>query len=344
MSTPCNHPAVTTASTLAGWVADTARLLGNAGIVEALRDARLLASAGCGLSRAQALSEPDHVLTVEDLGRLDTLRGRRLRREPISRILGRRGFMDLDLEISPATLDPRADTETLVEAAVQIMRDEGRDQARLDIVDLGTGTGAILIALLRALPQARGLGVDISADALAVAERNIAAHGVAARARLHCGSWFEGIAGPFDVIVSNPPYIPTGDIVGLEAEVTNYDPLLALDGGSDGLMCHRIIADGARRHLHAGGWLLLEIGAGQLATVTSLLASSGSCAKTRDLMTFPDLAGVLDVLQKSTIQLHRPQKKDWKIRKDTLACDLIEHCKFRPRRIEGSGSMAEWPS
>jgi release factor glutamine methyltransferase len=277
--------------TLGGWINETANLLGDAGVEGALRDARILAAAGCGISPAQTLSEPDRPLTIEALGRLDELRRRRQQREPVSRILGRRSFMNLDLEISPATLDPRADTETLVEAVLQILREEGRENAPLDVLDLGTGTGAILIAVLQALPHARGLGVDISADALGVAERNFADHGVSARARLHRGSWFEGIESRFDVIVSNPPYIPTGDIAGLESEVVNYDPMLALDGGRDGLMAYRIIAANCQKHLRPDGWLLLEIGAGQEAAVTALLHPEGIHTRTGDVRVFPDLNG-----------------------------------------------------
>jgi release factor glutamine methyltransferase len=291
VSTHLSTQTLGTAPTLGEWITETAILLGDAGVEGASRDARVLAAAGRGLSSAQILSEPNRVLTAQECARLDELRRRRMQREPISRILGRRGFMDLDLEISPATLDPRPDTETLVEAAIQVLREEGRVCAPLEILDLGTGTGAILIALLRALPGARGLGVDISAEALGVAERNIAAHGVAARARLHRGSWFEGVEGRFDLIVSNPPYIPTADIAGLAPEVVNYDPILALDGGCDGLMAYRMIAADSQRHLRPGGWLLLEIGACQEAAITALLDPSGMYAMVRKLRIFPDLTG-----------------------------------------------------
>ena len=217
--------------------------------------------------------------------------------------------MDLDLEISPATLDPRPDTETLVEATIQVLREEGRDSAPLEILDLGTGTGAILIALLQALPQARGLGVDISKDALDVAERNIAAHGVAARARLHRGSWFQGIVGAFDVIVSNPPYIPTSDIVRLEPEVANYDPVLALDGGDDGLMAYRMIAADSQQYSRPEGWLFLEIGVGQEAAVTALLDPNGARAMTPGLRVFPDLTGRLRCVAKKNHDVPSDVKK-----------------------------------
>lgn len=291
MRTHLSTQTLGTAPTLGEWINETAILLGDAGVEGASRDARILAAAGCGLSSAQILSEPNRVLTAQECARLDELRRRRMRREPISRILGRRGFMDLDLEISPATLDPRPDTETLVEAAMKVLREEGRENAPLEILDLGTGTGAILIALLRALPAARGLGVDISAEALGVAQRNIAAHGVETRARLHRGSWFEGVEDRFDLIVSNPPYIPTADIAGLEPEVMNYDPILALDGGCDGLMAYRMIAADSQRHLRPGGWLLLEIGACQEAAITTLLDPGGMYAMARKLRVFPDLTG-----------------------------------------------------
>ena len=279
--------------TLAGWVGETANQLRAAGITGALRDARLLAASGCGLSAAQVLSESDRILTVQDIGRLDEMRRRRLQREPISRILGRRAFMDLDLEISPATLDPRADTEIVVEAAIQLLREDGRAAARLEIADLGTGSGAILIALLQAFPNAHGLGIDISAEALGVAHRNIAAHGVGVRARLHRGSWFDGIDGMFDLIISNPPYIPTVDLDSLEPEVSKYDPALALDGGSDGLGAYREIKSQAGAHLRPGGWLIVEVGADQATAVASLLTRAEPSVDPTNLRIFSDLAGHL---------------------------------------------------
>ena len=280
-----------TAPTLAGWVGETTHLLRAAGVEGPLRDARLLAASGCGLSAAQVLSESDRVLTLQDVERLDALRRRRLQREPISRILGRRAFMNLDLEISPATLDPRADTETLVEAAKLLLREDGRTAAELEIADLGTGSGAILIALLQALPNARGLGIDISAEALGVAHRNSAAHGVGTRARLLRGSWFDGIDNMFDVIVSNPPYSPTADIDGLEPEVLWYDPVLALDGGSDGLAAYREILSQAGAHLRPGGWLIVEVGVDQAAAVASLLTRAEQSVDPANLRIFSDLAG-----------------------------------------------------
>ena len=276
---------------LEDWVRVTANLLRLSGIADPLRDARLLAAAGCGRTVGQILAEPDHLLTSGDLARLDRFRQRRAAREPVSRILGRRGFMDLELEISPDTLDPRADTETLVEAVVEILTAEGRHSAPLVIADLGTGSGAILIALLRALPGARGLGIDISQAALDVAVRNAVSAGVQDRAAWSCGDWLDGVLATFDVIASNPPYLPSEEIKALDPEVALHDPRLALDGGADGLDAYRAIAAQADRRLNRRGWLFLEAGAGQAADLMGLVDPVGMARAAGAVRTFRDLAG-----------------------------------------------------
>lgn len=268
-------PPVSPLLLLGDWIAETTPMLQSAGVIDAARDARLLAAAGCGLTAAQVLADPDRPLTVADISRLAQMRQRRLRREPVSRILGRRGFMNLELEISPATLDPRPDTEILVESTLDILTEESRRSVALSIVDLGTGSGAILIALLQALPLAHGLGVDISTEALDVARRNAARAGVADRVRWHRGDWLDGVGETFDVIVSNPPYIPSADIAGLEPEVADYDPRSALDGGADGLDAYRAIVRQAVERLAPEGWIVLEVGPDQAASVAQLLAQAG---------------------------------------------------------------------
>lgn len=283
---------------LADWVHETGDLLRQAGIECGARDARLLAAAGCGLSMEQVLAESHMPLSAADLARLDGLRRRRMAREPVARILGRRGFMDLELEITPDTLDPRADTETLVEAVLGLLATEDRLVAPLAIADLGTGSGAILIALLRDLPAARGLGIDISAAALQVAQRNAVQCGVAGRASWRHGNWLDGlgldgVAQTFDVIVSNPPYIPTAEIAGLYPEVRCFDPPLALDGGADGLAAYRQIMAAAGRYLTPRGWLVLEVGAGQADAVAALLRATGWDVDQAGIRLYPDLAGHL---------------------------------------------------
>ena len=216
---------------------------------------------------------------ADDGAKLESFILRRLNHEPVDRIIGRRGFWTLDLVVTPDTLSPRADTETLVRAARDHLLSEGRAHSRLHILDLGTGTGAILLALLAELPQANGLGIDISEAALAVARLNAGAAGLAGRAAFRTGDWTSGIAGPFDLIVSNPPYIPTGEIAGLDREVRDHDPYLALDGGADGLACYRAILPALPALLAEGGRAILEFGAGQGPEVRRIAEAEGLAFK-----------------------------------------------------------------
>jgi release factor glutamine methyltransferase len=195
---------------------------------------------------------------------------RRLAGEPVSRIAGHRGFWTLDLMVTPDTLDPRPDTETVVEAARDMILATRAKDAPLRILDLGTGTGAILLALLAEFPDAEGLGVDISEEALLVAQDNAQRTGLAERASFRQGDWSADIAGPFDLIVSNPPYIPSADILTLDPEVRDHDPHLALDGGQDGLACYRRILAEIPALLAPDGFAVLEFGHGQGASVLRL--------------------------------------------------------------------------
>jgi release factor glutamine methyltransferase len=206
---------------------------------------------------------------------------RRENREPVSRILGEREFYGRRFVVTPDVLDPRPDTETLIDAALKLLRPGAR------ILDLGTGTGAIIITLLAQRPDCTGTATDISAAALAVARANAERIGVAGRLQLAQGNWFGAVAGTFDLIVSNPPYIPDRDIASLAPDVRRFDPGLALAGGADGLDPYRSIALGASGHLAANGMLIVEIGAGQADSVETIFSS----AHFRPLARYADLGG-----------------------------------------------------
>jgi len=248
--------------------AATARLKA-AGADTPTLDARLLLQAAAGLSREDLILGPDRPLTPEQLARFESFIARRERHEPVSRILGEREFYGRVFRVTPDTLDPRPDTETIIEAALPLIPQGGR------LLDLGTGTGAIAITLLAERPDARGVATDLSPAALAVAGENARSLGVADRLELREGSWFAPVDGRFDIILSNPPYIPEGDISNLSPDVRNFDPSLALSGGTDGLDPYRIISSGAAAHLAAGGHVLVEIGAGQADDVEAIFAAEG---------------------------------------------------------------------
>lgn len=219
------------------------------------------------------LTRADQPLGQENAARLENFLGRRLRDEPVSRILGHSGFYGLDLIVTPDVLDPRADTEVLVDAALAFLREA--PVARPRILDLGTGSGAILCAILRAAPDAYGLGVDLSLAACAVARKNLDRCGLADRSSVLCGDWAAAMAGRFDVIVSNPPYIGLDEAAALEPEVAQFDPELALFGGQDGLDCHRRLARDIGRLLKPGGGAFFEIGWRQAQSVNRILFDSG---------------------------------------------------------------------
>jgi release factor glutamine methyltransferase len=256
-----------TAATRRDALKEAVALMKSAGLDTPVLDARLIVQHALGVDWNTLFMAPDRPLGDDDRGRLESGLARRAAHEPVSRIVGRRHFWTLNLEVSPDTLDPRPDTETLVEAAVAAAPDR---TTPLTILDLGTGTGALLIALLREYPAATGLGVDVSAGALAVAKANAASHGVGGRADFRLGNWTEGVAGSFDLIVSNPPYIEQGDLAALPPEVREYDPKLALDGGPDGLDAYRAIIPALTALLAAGGLAILEIGEGQGDAVVAI--------------------------------------------------------------------------
>ncbi len=242
--------------------------LAAAGIEAPRREARMLLHHALGLARRAML---DQSAMVEP-GRFDALLDRRAAREPMAFILGSQGFWTLDLAVSPAALIPRADTETLISAALSAF--PGRRRVHR-ILDLGTGTGALLLAALTEFTGAWGIGVDISASAAALAARNARDNGLAGRAMLLCGIWDAAIAGTFELVLSNPPYIPSGQIAGLMPEVAVHEPRLALDGGPDGLDAYRAIIKALPRLLAPGGAAILELGHDQAAAVTALAVAGG---------------------------------------------------------------------
>jgi len=283
---PPNEPTLTAASAMRR----LARCLDDAGIDTPELDARLLVEAASGLSRAAMIRDPDEPLTPAAADRLAGLAARRLAREPVSRILGERSFYGRDFTISPETLDPRPDTETLIEAALGLMRPRGWDKRPIRILDVGTGSGAILVTLLAELPLASGLGTDISAGALRVASANAERHAVAARAEFSLARSLSGIRGRFDLLVSNPPYIPTQQIPALEPEVKDHDPIRALDGGPDGLDVYREIAAGLVRVV-PDGIALFEVGAGQAEAVATLMSAAAGGVNAGKWWQWNDLSG-----------------------------------------------------
>jgi release factor glutamine methyltransferase len=259
------------------------------GIENPAREARISLCAASGLSPVALIVGPG-----EPLGsaawKVQEVAERRAVGEPLSRIVGKREFWGLSFAITPQVLDPRPETETIVEAALSILSDRREDPLR--ILDLGVGSGALLCALLTEFGAARGIGVDVSADATEVAQGNLRACGLSLGAEIRVGDWTSGLEGRFDLIVSNPPYIPTADLPWLPREVRDFDPWLALDGGIDGLDAYRRILPESRRLLAPGGWLLAELGATQAADVTAI---ANQCGFT-DVRTYQDLAGVNRVM------------------------------------------------
>jgi release factor glutamine methyltransferase len=238
-------------------------------------DVRLLVGAALRLDLTGLAVQAERRITPDEAATIEGFAQRRIAREPVSRILGRKEFWGLDLLLSEATLVPRADTETVVEAALDLIRHEQRVTDALLIADIGTGSGAILLALLTELPNAGGIGTDISAEALATAEENARRLGLAGRAAFVRCDYAAALAGPLDLIVANPPYIATADIAGLERDVRTHDPHRALDGGPDGLDAYRILVPQAARLLAPGGALVVEVGRGQSAAVGAIMDAAG---------------------------------------------------------------------
>lgn len=256
-------------------IGEARRAFEAAEIETAALDARLLLQHAAGLAHEEIVADPDREIDTGTAERFRALLARRVAREPVSRILGEREFHGLSFKVTPAVLDPRPDTETLVDAALALRPAPKR------LLDLGTGSGAIIVTLLAAWPQATGVATDLSAAALAVAAGNAERHKVNSRMEFVHGNWFETVMGRFDMIVSNPPYIPLDEIAGLAAEVRGFDPLRALDGGPDGLEAYRRIAARVGAHLAPQGVVLVEIGAGQAPAVEAIFRAAGLTCRGR---------------------------------------------------------------
>ena len=248
-----------------------ARLLREARIAAPELDARLLLCHATGLSHEAYVAALNDALAPDAAARFGASIERRLAGEPVSRIIGIREFYGRSFSIDASTLDPRPDTETLVEAALGLVDRE----APLNILDLGTGSGCILITLLAELTQASGVGVDVSLRALELARANAHALGVGTRASFAASDWLEAVEGSFDLVVANPPYLSAADMAALAPEVRDHDPRPALDGGPDGLSAYRRIVPGLRKALHPGGFALFEVGPDQAQAVLGLLAAAG---------------------------------------------------------------------
>lgn len=266
--------------------------LDRAGTPDAAIDARRLVAHALGIDREALLREPRLEPDAAALTRLSAFLARRAAHEPVARIVGTRDFYGLSLSLGPATLDPRPDTETVVSIARHIaQRLDRADEGPLRFLDLGTGSGAIALALLSELNDAEAIATDISAEALAVARANADRLGLASRIRFVVSHWLDQVEGRFDLIVANPPYIPTRDIPDLAPEVARWDPRAALDGGADGLDAYRTILGAIGRALAPGGWVIFEVGAGQAAAVSAMVATHGLITAPTDWPLLRDLGG-----------------------------------------------------
>jgi release factor glutamine methyltransferase len=238
-------------------------------------DARILVSAVLGLDLTGLIASANRRVTPAEAVRLEDLARRRVAGEPVARIVGMKEFWGLPLRLSAATLVPRPDTETVVELALEMVHAAPGPDRRLRIADIGTGSGAILLALLSELPEACGFGTDISMAALRIASDNAAHLGFADRAAFIACDYAAALSAPFDLIVSNPPYIRSAEIGLLATEVRDHDPHRALDGGADGLDAYRALIPQAARLLLPGGALVVEVGQGQSAEVEGLMTAAG---------------------------------------------------------------------
>ncbi len=263
-----------------------------AGLAEAELDARLIVRHFCGLSREIYVLDPDRRLSDAEAVAIQTGCKRRLAREPVSRITGKREFWGRDFIVGEGVLDPRPDTETLVEAALEFAQDMDGRTGKLKILDLGTGSGCVLLSLLAELPGAWGVGVDTIPSALEAAQENARRFSLAERSAFVCGDWLDPISGPFDIIVANPPYIPSYIIPSLSEDVCHYDPLLALDGGLDGLDAYRAIAAHWRSAAPANAAIFLEAGIGQASDIIQIFMKTVTADQSLSAQCHKDLAGI----------------------------------------------------
>ncbi len=284
MSEVASGPATVVAALTAA-----AATLAAAGIEDGRREARLLMAHLLGIDQAAVFARPERPLTMDQVVAFDVLVARRARREPLSRIAGTREFWSLPFRLTADTLDPRPDSETLIQAALDALPDRS---AALSVLDLGTGSGCLLLALLSELPNATGLGVDLSPGAVAGAAANARLLGLAGRARFAVSDWGQSVTGRFDVILVNPPYIAIKDIPGLEPEVREWDPKLALGAGADGLDAVRILAPQLVQLIDNTGFIIVELGAGQDAAAAAIFEAAGLAVTGRPR----DLGGVVRCL------------------------------------------------
>lgn len=254
------------------------KLLAQGGIESPEADARLLIAHALDIGRTVVMTEGERALTASEITAINALAARRLKREPVARIMGTKEFWSMALTISPDVLVPRPETETVVELALDGLVNDALSTENLSILDIGTGSGALLLALLRELEHATGACTDNSEGALQIARANAKRYGLESRCKFICCDIATGLKGPFDLIVSNPPYIARDEIAGLEPEVRDYDPVGALDGGRDGLDCYRAIAVDAPRLLTPGGRLVVELGKGQETAVSGMFSEAGLTA------------------------------------------------------------------
>jgi release factor glutamine methyltransferase len=256
---------------------DTAVALTAAGIDNARFEARLLLAHASGLTIEQLVARGTDEAPAKIIETMRSLTARRVRREPMAYILGEREFWGLPFKVSPAVLVPRPDSETLIEAVLALMPDRSRAWR---ILDLGLGSGCLLLTLLHEYPQARGIGFEASAEALAVSQENARALGVADRASLIAGDWrrpgwADSLGGPFDLVVSNPPYIASAAVPRLMPEVSSFEPRLALDGGAEGFDAYHTLIAAGPRLVTAGGFMAVEVGEGQASEIARLFAAAG---------------------------------------------------------------------
>ncbi|GBD42833.1 Release factor glutamine methyltransferase [bacterium HR40] len=270
-------------------LAATVRRLERAGIELPRLEARLLIEQATGLSREAQLASPERHLSPVEEERLEALVGRRLRREPLAYVLGRKEFRGLVFEVGPEVLVPRPESELLVDVAVERLAD--RRAPCLRMVDIGTGSGCLMIALLLELPHSFAIGTDLSLPALRLARRNAVTHGVQERARFVCTHFAEALAGPFDLVIANPPYLTTAELAAAPPELA-FEPALALASGPSGLEAYRAIAADLPRILAPEGVAVLELAAGRASSIAAVFAEAGLAV----IDELADLAGLPRVL------------------------------------------------
>jgi release factor glutamine methyltransferase len=258
--------------TLSSAINDAAAALVGGGFDEPRRRARRLVGAALRLSPSEVFAHPERPLAAGEAGQIEAMLARMLAHEPISRIFGVREFWGLELQLSPDTLDPRPETESVVEAVLARLPDRTRPYR---LLDLGTGSGCLLLTLLSEFPSAFGIGLDIAQDAAALATANAKRLGLAGRSAFAVGDWTNPIGTSFDLIVSNPPYIKCSDIESLMPEVANHEPRIALDGGDDGYDAYRVLVPNLRQHLEPNGAAVLELGQGQAIYVSECAREAG---------------------------------------------------------------------